>query len=91
MRKKRKRKKKIPTRKILLPIIVIMILLYTAIAIVLQFTTQTEISSTLTTCFFTFWTIEIVALAGITIKKPRSNFTNDYATNIEESEVNENE
>lgn len=90
MKRKRKRKK-IQTRKILLPVIVVMILLYSAIAITLQFKTQTEISSTLTTCFFTFWTIEIVALAGITIKKPRSNYNNDYATSVEESEEKENE
>ncbi|MDF2636339.1 MAG: hypothetical protein K0R78_3213 [Pelosinus sp.] len=68
-----------------------MVSLYTVIAIILQFKTQTEISSTLTTCFFTFWTIEIVVLAGITIKKPSSNFSNDYSTNVEESEEKGNE
>lgn len=50
-----------------------------------------EISSTLTTCFFTFWSVEIVALAGIRLKKPSSNYSNDYSTNVEESEGKANE
>lgn len=39
--------------------------LYTAASVVLQFCGFTEISSTLTTCWFSFWTVEIVALAAI--------------------------
>ncbi len=39
--------------------------LYTAAAVVLQFCGLMEISPTLTTCWFSFWTVEIVALAAI--------------------------
>ena len=38
---------------------------YTAAAVILQFCGFEEISSTLTTCWFSFWTVEIVALAAI--------------------------
>lgn len=41
------------------------IVLYTSAAVVLQFCGLTEISATLTTCWFSFWTVEIVALAAI--------------------------
>ena len=39
--------------------------LYTVAAVTLQFCGFMEISSTLTTCWFSFWTVEIVALAAI--------------------------
>ena len=38
---------------------------YTAAAVTLQFCGLMEISPTLTTCWFGFWTVEIVALAAI--------------------------
>ena len=41
------------------------IALYTVAAVVLQFCGLAEVSSTLTTCWFSFWTVEIVALAAI--------------------------
>ena len=89
-KRKRKRKKKIQTRKVLLPLIVLMILIYTATAIILQFRTQTEISSTLTTCFFTFWSIEVVTLAGITMKKQRkTNYGEEYTANVEKENSDE--
>lgn len=49
----------------LLPWIIVAIVLYTVAAFVLQFVTQVEISSTLTTAYFTFWTVEILAIASI--------------------------
>ena len=39
--------------------------LYTVAAVTLQFCGFMEISPTLTTCWFSFWTVEIVALAAI--------------------------
>ncbi|MCM1061611.1 MAG: hypothetical protein NC452_15185, partial [Eubacterium sp.] len=39
--------------------------LYTASAVTLQFCGFMEVSPTLTTCWFGFWTAEIVALAAI--------------------------
>ena len=41
------------------------IVMYTLAAVVLQFCGLAEISATLTTCWFSFWTVEIVALAAI--------------------------
>ncbi len=41
------------------------IALYTVAAVILQFCGFMEISSTLTTCWFSFWTAEIAALAAI--------------------------
>ena len=38
---------------------------YTAAAVTLQFCGLMEVSPTLTTCWFGFWTVEIVALAAI--------------------------
>ena len=59
--------------------------LYTAAAVVLQFCGLMEISPTLTTCWFSFWTVEIVALAAIKSGKVKhgDRKTND---NSKESE-----
>ena len=46
-------------------------IVYTVAAFVLQFATGVEVSSTLTTCWFTFWGVELGALAGIKICKTR--------------------
>lgn len=54
---------------LVLVIVIIAILLYTAAAFYLQFTTGLEISSTLTTLWYTFWTAEILVLGGIKISK----------------------
>lgn len=52
------------------------ILGYTVAAVALQFSGAMELSPTLTTCWYAFWTVEIVALATIKISKVRS--TNGY-------------
>ena len=62
----RKEKK---TSTIMLIIIVASILLYTIGAFYIQYHTGVEISSTLTTCWFSFWGVEILALTGIKISK----------------------
>lgn len=58
---------------LMLAIIVLAITVYTIASFVLQFCTAVEISSTLTTCFFAFWSAEIIALAGIRVSKSRKN------------------
>ena len=63
--------KKVSNR--MLVVSVINILWYTIAAIILQFKSQIEISSTLTTCWYAFWTGEIFALAGIKISKVKHN------------------
>ena len=57
------------TSNILLAIAVIANISYVVAAIWLQLQTGVEISSTLTTCWFTFWGCEIFVLAGIKVSK----------------------
>ena len=56
---------------VMLVTVVIAIVGYVAASFVLQYHTGVEISSTLTTCWFAFWTVEILALAGIKVSKTR--------------------
>lgn len=44
---------------------------FTCAAFVLQFKGFMEISTTLTTCWFAFWTVEIIALASIRNQKTK--------------------
>jgi len=64
-----KPKKNVKVSNILLVVICTMITLYTIAAFVLQFFTSVEISSTLTTSFFSFWAGELLMLCGIKISK----------------------
>lgn len=61
------------------------IALYTAAAVVLQFCGFMEISSTLTTCWFSFWTVEIVALAAI--KNGKTKHTDNKNLDKSDEEV----
>lgn len=63
------KKKKKSFSKILLPWIIVAIMSYTVAAFILQFCTSIEISATLTTAYFAFWTVEVVSLAGIKTMK----------------------
>ncbi len=63
--------------KIMLVIIVIAIILYTAADFFLQYKTGMEISATLTTCWFAFWGTEIVALAIIKTSKVKHGDKNN--------------
>jgi hypothetical protein len=58
----------------MLIVAVVCIVTYTAAAIVLQFCTSVEISSTLTLCWYGFWTAEIWALSGITKTKIKNKY-----------------
>jgi hypothetical protein len=69
-----KKKKKVSN--IMLVIVMIAIISYAIADFVLQYYTSIEVSSTLTTCWFTFWGAEIFALAGIKISKVK-NGTNE--------------
>ena len=59
---------------IVLIFVIIAIVAYTAAAFYLQFTTGMEISSTLTTLWYAFWTTEILVLGGIKISKVMTNY-----------------
>lgn len=54
---------------IILAISIFNILWFTIVAIVLQFKNSVELSGTLITCWYAFWTSEIFALAGIKITR----------------------
>ena len=64
---KPKRKKRVSN--IMLVSIVTAIVGYTVASFILQYHTGVEMSSTLTTCWFSFWGVELCALAGIKISK----------------------
>lgn len=58
---------------IMVVVIVINIIAYVMASFVVQYHTGVEMSPTVTTCFFSFWTVEIVSLAGIKISKVKRN------------------
>lgn len=67
MSNKPKKKKRVSN--IMLVVVCVMIILFTAACFVVQYTTSVEISSTLTTAWFSFWSVEILALMGIRVSK----------------------
>lgn len=73
-----KQKKKINTSKVVLVAAIFSNIVFTVAAFILQFKTSVEISSTLTTCWFTFWAVEVAALAGIKITKTKNNDGGEY-------------
>ena len=60
---------KIKTSNLVLFSSIVMIILFTIACLFVQYKTGSEPSSTLITLWFTFWTVEIVSLAGIKITK----------------------
>lgn len=83
--KKQKRK----VSNIMLVLICAMIILYTAADFALQYFANVEVSPTLTTAWFTFWTVEIVALAAIKTSKVKhgQDVTTEEATDDENTEA----
>ena len=75
-----KKKKKVSN--VMLVLIVIAIVGYVVAGFALQQHTGIEISPTITTCWFTFWGAEIVALAGIKMSKIKNE---NYTVEIDES------
>ena len=64
-----KRKPKRKVSNVMLVVVCLMIILYSAADFILQYHSGCEISPTLTTAWFSFWTVEILALAGIRVSK----------------------
>lgn len=54
---------------VMLAIIIAIVIIYTVASFILQFCTSVEISPTLTTCIFSFISIELLSLAGIRVSK----------------------
>lgn len=67
-RKYKKTKKTSTSNKVLIASISA-IILYTIVALVIQYYTSIEVSTTLSTLWYGFWTVEITALAGIKVSK----------------------
>lgn len=72
---------------IMLAIIVIAIVGYVILNFYLQLRTSVEISPTITTCWFAFWTAEIIALMGIKVSKVKKD---NLFNTTEENYVEEN-
>jgi Tfp pilus assembly major pilin PilA len=75
-----KSRKKKPYAQRLIPVVVLAIVLYTLADIALQVFKNVEISSTLTTCYFTFWGVEIVNLALIKFGKAKVKQPSEFGT-----------
>ena len=82
MNKQNTSKKKVSN--IMLVVICIMIVLYTAADFVLQYFAGIEVSPTLTGAWFAFWGTELVALAAIKttkVKHQKEEFAEDLTDN----------
>lgn len=78
--------------KIIVMLSVVLILIYTIAAFVLQFVAGVEVSSTLTTCFYTFFAVEMLSLAGIKTFKTKYDGSYSYDDiNTDESDESEEE
>lgn len=60
---------------------IFMVTTFTLAAFILQFEGSMEISATLTTCWFAFWTVEIVALASIRNVKVKNAYNENKEDN----------
>ena len=76
------KKKKVSN--IVLAVSITAIVIYTIASFAIQYFTGVEISSTLTTCFFSFFGGEMLIIGGIKISKVRSNYGELYGNNSEE-------
>lgn len=84
----RKNKRNI-TSKIVLAVSIISAIIYTIAAFFLQFNGNMEISPTLTTCFFTFFTVEIFNLTSIKKSKIKNNYNSQ--TDTQQNNINTND
>jgi len=87
--KKQSEKPKKKVSNIMLVLICVMITLYAAANFILQYFSGVEVSPTLTGAWFTFWTVEIVALAAIKTTKVKNEKSNN--TTSENEAVCDNE
>lgn len=84
-----KPKKKVSN--VMLVLICAMIILYTAADFALQYFVGVEVSPTLTTAWFAFWTVEIVALAAIKTSKVKHGQDTTQTNSTDESFVDDSE
>ena len=60
---------KMKTSNIVLLTAIMAVILFSIACLYIQYTTSVEVSSTLITLWFSFWTVEVVSLAGIKVSK----------------------
>lgn len=84
-----KKNKRNFTSKIVLGVSIVSAIVYTIAAFLLQFNGNMEISPTLTTCFFTFFTVEIFNLTSIKKSKIKNNYNSQE--NTQQSSNNESD
>lgn len=72
---------------------IFMVTVFTIAAFVLQFRGLMEVSATLTTCWFAFWTVEIVSLAAIKTSKVKNGYkkANEESAAGLDDEIDDNE
>ena len=87
MKKKLKNKIKVSNRMLIASVIAIII--FTIACLYIQYRTAVEVSSTLITLWFSFWTVEIVALTGIKVTKIFKDY--DSTSNMEETYSDDDE
>lgn len=73
---------------------IVAVISFTIACLYIQYVTSVEVSSTLITLWFSFWTVEIVSLAGIKMSKVfkenrTSSIDEDNEIYIEENEMEE--
>ena len=61
------------------------IVIFTIICLYIQYATSTSVSDTLITLWYSFWTVEILSLAGIKISKVVKNYESSSIVEDEES------
>lgn len=66
---------KMKTSNKILIIAIIAILTFTVACLYIQCTMNMEVSSTLITLWYSFWTVEVVSLAGIKMSKVKHNYS----------------
>lgn len=69
---------------IMLIVVITAITLYTAAALYIQYSSGMEVSSTLSTLWYAFWTTEILVLGGIKISKVIKDYEKYKTTTDEE-------
>ena len=62
------------TSNIVVAVAVVSVIAYTVAAFILQFAMGVEISPTLTTCWYSFWGVELAALATIKNTKTKCHY-----------------
>ena len=75
---------KMKTSKVVLLTAIMAVILFSIACLYIQYATSVEVSSTLITLWFSFWTVEIVSLAGIKVSKVFKDYHHVVETEIDD-------